>query len=497
MFTNFGYIMKMDKNQAQNNSSTSLFKALIISVLSVFSTLVFAQNNSPEALQIPSFADLAEIEQISVVNVSSIYETEERDIDPRIEEFFEGIPFPIPSPHQRQRPSQSFGSGFVIPCEYQKLCSEGNTSLVITNYHVVRDTSEVLVKLSDFREIKATVVGYDELSDIALLSIEASGLRPVRLANNLNIRPGDWVFAIGSPFGFDYTVTSGIISAVDRAIPGSTYTPFIQTDVAINPGNSGGPLFNLKGEVIGVNSQIYSRSGGFQGISFSIPISIVSNVVNQLVEKGKVSRGWLGVQIQQVTYDVSQTLGLSRPAGALVAQVIPGSPAQKGGVQVEDVILEFDENEIIRSTDLPKYVGQVPAGSTRKLVVWRNNQTVTLNITIDELATEPEQPRTREDDGLRDSDGFVPRINIAVRNLTEEEREIINSDGVYVISVARGPAFDVGIRRGHVITRMNQTIIEDVESFESIVAGLPANRPILVQVFQGDSPTLLTIRIDE
>ena len=314
--------------------------------------------------QLPDFTELVEQASPAVVNISTRQKLPERAVSssqlnipdleglpPIFREFFErGIPQAPRSPgggggHQRE--AQSLGSGFII----------SEDGYVLTNNHVIADADEIIVRLPDRSELEAKLVGTDPRSDVALLKIEGKGLPTVKLGKSEDLKVGEWVLAIGSPFGFDHSVTAGIVSATGRSLPNESYVPFIQTDVAINPGNSGGPLFNLEGEVVGINSQIFTRSGGFMGLSFAIPMSVALDVADQLKASGKVSRGWLGVVIQEVNKDLAESFGLERPAGALVAQVLDGGPAAKGGLMVGDVILSLDGKPIIMSADLPHLVG--------------------------------------------------------------------------------------------------------------------------------------------
>ena len=328
------------------------------------------------AAELPDFTELVEDNAAAVVNVSTTRRQSERD--PRMrdfEEFFRRMPPQQPPPSARPR---SLGSGFVI----------SDDGYVLTNNHVVEGADEILVRFPDRRELNAEVVGTDRRSDLALLKVEAENLPTVRLGRSEDLDVGEWVLAIGSPFGFDYSVTAGIVSAKGRSLPterNENYVPFIQTDVAINPGNSGGPLFNLDGEVVGINSQIYSRSGGFMGVSFAIPIDVAMEVVDQLKSGGRVSRGWLGVVIQEVSRDLAESFGLERPHGALVSEVAPESPAEESELQAGDVIIEFDGNPIERSSELPHYVGRTPANSEVDVTVMRGGERLELKVKVGEL----------------------------------------------------------------------------------------------------------------
>ncbi len=345
--------------------------------------------------QLPDFTTLVEESSPAVVNIStrqavptggsaggfhSIPDLE--GLPPIFREFFErSIPMPR-TPQGRnkgqQREAQSLGSGFII----------SDDGYVLTNNHVIADADEIIVRLADRSELKAKLIGTDPRTDVALLKVEGKNLPKVKLGESKDLKVGEWVLAIGSPFGFDHSVTAGIVSAKGRNLPNDNYVPFIQTDVAINPGNSGGPLFNLKGEVIGINSQIFTRSGGFMGLSFAIPMEVALDVSEQLKSNGKVDRGWLGVVIQEVNKDLAESFGLDKPAGALVAQVLEGGPADKGGLKVGDVILSMNGKPVVMSADLPHLVGAVKSGKTAELVVVRDGSRKTLKIKVGSLPKE-------------------------------------------------------------------------------------------------------------
>ncbi len=349
------------------------------------------------AADLPDFTKLVEQNAPAVVNISTIQHPDAAasSRNEELEEFFrrffppDGDGNPAHPPQVPYVPPRSLGSGFVI----------GSDGYILTNNHVVEDADEIVVRFNDRREMNATLVGADPRSDLAVLKVNATNLPTVKVGRSGRLKVGEWVLAIGSPFGFDYSVTAGIVSAKGRSLPderNENYVPYIQTDVAINPGNSGGPLFNLAGEVVGINSQIYSNSGGFMGVSFAIPIDMAMDVVKQLRQTGHVSRGWLGVLIQEVNRDLAESFGLSRPQGALVTQVMAGSPADTAGLKAGDIITRFNGTEIEFSSDLPHVVGRTPAGSTAKLRVVRGGQEQTVNVIIGELADRDEQS-----DGLR------------------------------------------------------------------------------------------------
>jgi serine protease Do len=356
----------------------------------------------------------------------------------------------------------------------------------------VRDADTIIVRLNDRREFEAEAVGTDERSDMALLKVDATGLPEVKIGKSTDLKVGEWVLAIGSPFGFDHSVTAGIVSAKGRSLPSENYVPFIQTDVAINPGNSGGPLFNMDGEVVGINSQIYSRTGGFMGLSFAIPIEVAMDVVDQLKTKGHVVRGWLGVLIQDVTRELAESFGMKRPRGALVSSVLPDSPAAKAGFKVGDVIIEFNGEKIERSGELPPIVGRTRVGSTAPVKVLRDGKNKTLQVTIGELPTEEELASATPGSTTVTEN----RLSVEVRDLTAEQKKQFNIDkGVYVQSVKKGPARSAGISRGDIILRINNIEISDVKQFRKVIDDLPANKSIPVLVQRRGGPIFLAMKI--
>lgn len=380
--------------------------------------------------------------------------------------------------------TQSLGSGFIISAD----------GYVVTNNHVIEGADEIVVRLSDRREMVAELIGTDARSDLALLKLEANDLPVVKLGSSRDLRVGEWVLAIGSPFGFDHSVTAGIVSAKGRSLPTENYIPFIQTDVAINPGNSGGPLFNLDGEVVGVNSQIYSRTGGFMGLSFAIPVDMAMDVVAQLKDNGKVSRGWLGVLIQDVTHELAESFGMDRPRGALVARVLPDSPADRAGFQVGDVVLEFDGKGVNESSDLPPIVGATRAGQTVPVHVLRQGQRETLRVTIDELpddSTLAQAQRQGPQDTARNA-----RLGLVVKDLTDPQRQELElgDRGVYVESVDDGAAYRAGVRAGDVILMVNNEDVRTTADFNRIVAELPGGKAVPVLVQRLGNPLFLALK---
>ena len=450
------------------------------------------------ARSLPDFTELVERNRTAVVNISTTQRRTTSADRPRMPRNFEIPELPEDSPFREffrrffgeeeieEFDARSLGSGFII----------SQDGFIISNNHVVRDADEVVVRLSDRREYVATVVGTDEPSDIALLKIEADGLPAVRLGTGRDLRVGEWVLAIGSPFGFDHSVTAGIVSAKGRSLPRENYVPFIQTDVAINPGNSGGPLFNLEGEVVGVNSQIFSRTGGFMGLSFAIPIGVAMDVVDQLREKGRVSRGWLGVLIQDVTTELAESFGMHKPRGALVASVLDGGPAARAGFEVGDIVLSFDGHAIARSSDLPPIVGRTRAGREVAVEILRNGQAMSLKVTTDEVPVEEE---VEVEVAERADEVEAAGLGLVVRDMNEEERTSAGpaDQGVVVGSVsAGGPAERAGVREGDLILMLNNRKVANGDDFERIVADLPQDKAVSVLVQRRGSPIFLAMKPD-
>ena len=450
-----------------------------------------------QARELPEFTRLVEAHGPAVVNIST---TQKRSARPSPHEFSlpempRGGPWDDLLRHffgergegegmPREREARSLGSGFIID----------RAGYIITNNHVIEDAETITVRLSDRRELTAELIGADKQSDIALLKVNASDLPFVKLGRSEKLRVGEWVMAIGSPFGFDHSVSVGVVSALGRSLPSENYVPFIQTDVAINPGNSGGPLFNLDGEVVGVNSQIYSRTGGFMGLSFAIPIDVAMDVVTQLKEQGHVTRGWLGVLIQDVTRDLAESFGLQRPMGALVAQVMDGSPAAKAGVQAGDVILAFNGQEVNTSAELPPLVGRARVGQDAQLRVLRDGKTRNLKVRIAELPTDDSKPQTRSS---RPSQPETDRLGLAVKALNDAQRKELGIDkgGVLIERIEDGPAASAGLSRGDVITRLNNRPVESERDYQRILEALPTGRSVPVLIIRGGSPRFFALRI--
>ena len=445
------------------------------------------------ASELPSFSDLADKSSPAVVNISSSKKVKtysNRGFSPRgfedplYDDFFKRFFGEAPNQGQREREVRSGGSGFII----------SKDGYLLTNNHVVKDADEVIVSLSDRREYKAELIGSDARSDVALLKIEAEDLPVVKIGKSDDLKVGEWVVAIGSPFQLNFSVTAGIVSAKGRSIPNgsdSTYVPFIQTDVAINPGNSGGPLFNLEGRVVGINSQIYTRSGGYMGVSFAIPIDYAMDVVEQLKESGSVTRGWLGVSIQEVTSEFAKSLGMEIPKGALVSQVLDKSPADKAGLQVRDVIIEFDGVEIVYSGDLPQTVGSIKPNSKVEAKVIREGKLKNLKVVVGKL---PENPtlanNTQEDDSSA--------LGIVVKELSlEQKREWNLSHGILVIEVdPAGLAASQGILKGDVITYIgNRKIRSNRELTNALEKAKEESNSVMIGIVRNGVQTFRSLKL--
>ena len=454
--------------------------------LTVMSTLLILSIPT-QARSLPEFTELVSVNSPAVINISTTKKNKVRKMPslPKEMEIPEGTPFDeifkhFFGPGQRgQRPqpyeSHSLGSGFVL----------SEDGYIMTNHHVIKDADEIIVRFNDRTELEAKVLGSDERSDIALLKVEATGLTAVKQGDSTELQVGEWVLAIGSPFGFDSSATAGIVSALGRNLPSDNYVPFIQTDVAINPGNSGGPLFNMDGEVVGINSQIYSRTGGFMGLSFAIPMDVAMDVVEQIKSQGYVSRGWLGVVIQNVTRELAESFGLDKPQGALVSRVMPESPAAKAGIEAGDVILKFNGNQITTSSTLPPFVGRTKIGESVPVIVMRDKKQKTLKVKIEKLE---EDAATMIKTGTKPGRLIDERLAVEVAELTKKQREQYDVEkGVIVVSVERGPAGKAGLRRGDVVVSLNNLQITGAKQFLDIARDLPEDKaiPVLVQRQQG------------
>lgn len=453
-------------------------------------TVVFSL--SVQATSLPDFTELANELKPAVVNISAIQEPRpqssnlhsgsNQQIPELFRQFFGDNP-QLNQPQQRRR-VPSLGSGFII----------SEDGYILTNNHVVEGADKVMVRLIDRREFEADVIGLDPRSDLALLKIDADDLPVVELAEPGDIEVGEWVMAIGSPFGFDYSVTAGIVSATGRTSFRGSYVPFIQTDVAINPGNSGGPLFNLDGKVVGINTIIVTRTGGFMGLSFAIPMSVAMDVAEQLKAKGQVSRGWLGVGIQNVSRQLAESFGLKNAAGALVASVVPDSPAEQAGLKVSDIITEFDGGKVELSSDLPYLVGRTKAGSKVKVKVFRSGKIKTLAVVVGDLPSEALVASGKHPSKQDDSE----HLGMMVGELNDELRERTGVDkGVVVVDVKHGDAAQAGLRRGDVITLMNGQSIASVTDFKQAVAALKSGTMVPVRIVRQGRPIFLPLKISE
>ena len=393
-------------------------------------------------------------------------------------EFFRQFGFPGAGPQARPNvPTHGLGSGFIVSPD----------GLVLTNAHVVKGASEVIVKLTDRREFRAKVLGSDPKTDVAVLKIDAKNLPTVRLGSTRDLQVGEWVLAIGSPFGFENSVTAGVVSAKGRSLPDDSLVPFIQTDVAVNPGNSGGPLFNARGEVVGINSQIYSRSGGYQGVSFSIPIELAAKIKDQIVATGKVRHAQLGVAVQEVNQAFAESFNLDKPEGALVASVSKGSPAEKAGLQAGDVIRQVDGQPIVASGDLPAWVGQAQPGQQAKLSVWRQGKPVELTATLGD-ASDKAIKQARNDDAVGKG-----QLGLSLRPLEREERQEVGVSEGLVIEQARGPAAAAGVQRGDVLLAINGAPAKNIEQVRAAMA--KAGKSVALLIARDGNKIFVPVRL--
>ncbi len=464
-------------------------RLFLATLLSLFSLHAAAQ-----ARELPDFTDLVDKQGPAVVNISTtqtihgnrgIPQFPDLDEDDPMFEFFKRfIPRQPGIPRDFQH--KSLGSGFIV----------SQDGYILTNAHVVDSADEVVVKLTDKREFKARVIGADKRTDVALIKIEANGLPAVRMGDPGRLRVGEWVVAIGSPFGFENSVTAGIVSAKGRSLPQENFVPFIQTDVAINPGNSGGPLFNMKGEVVGINSQIYSRTGGYMGVAFAIPIDVAMDVQSQLRASGRVSRGRIGVVIQEVTRELADSFGLAKPAGALVSAVEKGSPAEKAGVEAGDIILKFDGKAVIASADLPRIVGATRPGSKVVLQVWQKGSVRDLAVTVGEIPEEKTAQRGQK--RAKPAEAAANRLGLVLSELTtEQKRELKLANGLLVEDV-RGNGGRSDLRPGDIILALVRkgvsTEAKSVDQFNRLLAQLDKAASITLLVKRGEQQTYITIK---
>jgi len=453
-------------------------------------SLSFAQTRG-----LPDFSDLAEKQGASVVNISTTQVVRGQaqmmpfpfdENDPAFEFFKRFIPRNPGGTVPRDFENKSLGSGFIV----------SGDGYILTNAHVVDGADEVTVRLTDKREFKARIIGADKRTDVALIKIEATGLPAAKLGDPAQLRVGEWVVAIGSPFGFDNSVTAGIVSAKGRSLPQENYVPFIQTDVAINPGNSGGPLFNMRGEVVGINSQIYSRSGGYMGVSFAIPIDVAMDIQNQLRASGKVSRGRLGVVIQEVSKELADSLGLTKPIGAVVNAVEKGGPADKAGIEAGDVILKFDGKTINNSADLPRMVGATRPGGRSVVQVWRKGATRDINVTVGEVPDE-KQANAKAPRG-KPTEQAANRLGLVVSELTAEQKRELKMNSGLLIEDIRGQGARSDLRTGDIVIALiakgATTEVKTVEQFNKLLAQFEKGSNVTLLVRRGEMQTFITIK---
>ena len=454
------------------------------------STFLFFMSFS-YAVSLPDFTVLAEQQGSTVVNISSIKNAVNRgnqQLSPQeehMQEFFNRFGIPMPpgmGPNdQQQKQMSATGSGFILE-------SDG---YIITNAHVVGEADSIIVKLADKREFQAKLLGIDRRTDVALLKIDAKDLQAVKLGKPKNIKVGEWVAAIGSPFGLENTMTVGVVSAKGRALPQQeNYVPFIQTDVAINPGNSGGPLFNTNGEVIGINSQIYSRTGGYMGLSFAIPIDVAMDVAAQLKNNGRVVRGWLGIAIQEVTDELTEALGLKDKSGALVAAVNKGAPAGKAGIEAGDVILKFNNKVIETSSDLPKYVRLTKPNNVVPVEIWRNANVKTLRVKIGQMPDDRMQSSNKKT--IKES---ANRIGLVLNEATAKDKKMLDGRNGLVVTKASGPAVSSQIREGDIILALNNTPVTSVRAFNREINKTPKGKTIALLIYRNGDTLFVPVKV--
>jgi serine protease Do len=475
-------------------------QALALTLALAVTTVVSVLPAAPALAQtrtLPDFTDLVEQVGPSVVNIRTIEKVAARTgaggTDEEMLEFFKRFGLPMPNvPRQAPRPNRpqqqeeeqprGVGSGFI-------LSSDG---LIMTNAHVVEGADEVIVTLTDKREFKAKLIGADKRSDVALVKIDASGLPAVKVGDVSRLKVGEWVMAIGSPFGLENTVTAGIVSAKQRDT--GDYLPFIQTDVAINPGNSGGPLINMRGEVVGINSQIYSRSGGSMGISFAIPMDEAVRVSEQLRVSGRVSRGRIGVQIDQVTKEVAESIGLGKAQGALVRAVEPGAPADKAGVEAGDIIVKFEGKAVEKSSDLPRMVGSTKPGTRSALTVFRRGSYKDLTVTIAEIEADKPARKANEPEEKPKTSSAGQALGMSVSDLSETQKKELKLKGGVRVDAVADAAARAGMREGDVLVALANSEINTVKEFEAAVAKLDKSKPVTVLFRRGEWAQYAVIR---
>lgn len=469
-------------------------KAVLITSLLLSAWLLYPLNAyaaQPNKYGLPDFSTLVEQTNPIVVNIST---TKNISAQQQIPPQFRGMPeemlryfFGIPQ-HRggdgETKQQHSLGSGFII----------SEDGYILTNNHVIEGADEVIVRLRNRKEMVAKVVGSDKRTDVALLKIDAEDLPYAKIGSSSDLKVGQWVLAIGEPFGLDFTATHGIISALGRALPDDTYVPFIQSDVPINPGNSGGPLFNLDGEVVGINSQIYSKSGGSMGLSFSIPIDIAMTVANQIKADGKVTRGYLGVQIQEVTSDLAQSFGLDKPYGALVGETYPDTAAQEAGIQAGDIILEFNGQKVEKSTDLPPMVGVAPIDKPIAVKILRQGKIKRIKVRLKSL----DEANQVASSGGSDSGSAGNRLGAYVQTLDKEALQALDLPfGVAITKVFGGPAKKAGLRQGDVIVSIDFKPVKDVASLKKLLKKLPEGRSLPLRIIRNKRSMFIPITLED
>ena len=437
------------------------------------------------AVELPSFADLVEEQGVKVVNISTKTQIDQPSNIPVPEDdpFYDFFRRFAP-PEGSKRESRSLGSGFIFT----------NDGYILTNSHVVAAADDITVKLNDKREFPAKLIGVDKRTDVAVIKIDASDLPFVSIGDPEKLRVGDWVLAIGSPFGFESTVTAGIVSAKGRSLPQENYVPFIQTDVAINPGNSGGPLFNLAGEVVGINAQIYSRTGGFMGLSFAIPIDVAVDVANQLKTDGRVKRGRIGVVIQEVTAELAESFGLDRARGALVSRVEKGAAASKAGIATSDIILTFDGTEVETSNDLPRIVGQTRPGKKVEVEVWRNKKLKTLSLTVGEIPADT-TAKSETNSPKAVTSNVIEQLGLAVSDIDPMRlKELELESGVQIDRVA-GAGEQAGLKTGDIVLALNNDDVTSVAQFKKLMTDYESARSVALLIQRGNGSLYVPIRL--
>ena len=441
-----------------------------------------------QTAQLPNFAPLVERYGPAVVNVDVLAQPRSEagslSEDDPLFEFFRrfGIPAPGGPPGPGQQPARGAGSGFIVSPD----------GYIITNAHVVAVADEVTVRLTDRREFSAKVIGADTYTDIALIKIDAQDLPTVKIRDPNQLRPGEWGVAIGSPFGLENSATAGIVSATSRAVGGDSPVPFIQTDVAVNPGNSGGPLFNMRGEVVGVNSMIFSRTGGYMGLSFAIPIDVAANVRDQLIKTGRVVRGRIGIAVQDVTAPLAESFGLEKPQGALVSQIEPKSPADQAGLKTGDIIMGVGGQPVDRSVDVSRAIAQMQPGTTTKLDVWRNGKRQRLDVKIGEMSAGAERVAQRGGKGKSDEQA---KLGLTLHELTPQEQRLANTEGRLLVQQVTGPAARAGMQQGDIIIGVAGERIETVEQLREKTRKLKPNDSIALLVERSGAHIFVPIRV--